>query len=284
MTSLNESSGGTHLVQRTSYQARHLVMMRAALVLVVAMVAAAALIEAGCDVLVVDIAHGHSVMAIDCTKNLKAKWPHIDVIAGNVASGEGVQALAKAGADAIKVGVGGGSICITRIVTAAGVPQLTAVLECATVAHKLGLPIISDGGHRTSGDLVKAFAAGAHTVMLGSMLAGTTEAPGRELVKDGRKVKIVRGMAGIGANVSKAEREGMSRDEVFESAVPEGVEAFVPFKGPVQPVIQQLVGGVKSGFSYSGARNFQEFWKLAQLIHVSGASVRESGHHDVTKI
>jgi len=186
------------------------------------------LIRAGADVLVIDIAHGHSDLAIDALVSLKKNFPTVDVIAGNVATSEGARDLADAGADGIKVGVGPGSICITRIVTGCGVPQLTAVIECAAVGREKNVPIIADGGIKTSGDITKAIAAGASSVMLGSSLAGTDESPGQTLVKGGKKVKIIRGMAGYGANMSNKERQQF-KDDVFE-IVPEGVEGVVPYR------------------------------------------------------
>merc|ERR1712137_29917 len=192
---------------------------------------AEALVEAGADVIVVDIAHGHSDLAVNATRQLKERMPNVEVIAGNVATAEGTRALIEAGADGIKVGVGPGSICITRLVAGCGIPQLTAVIECAEEASKYGVPIIADGGIRTSGDIAKAIAGGASTVMLGSLLAGTDESPGKTLVKGGKKVKVVRGMAGYGANMSKNKRT-TGKDDIFD-LVPEGVEAVVPYRGPL---------------------------------------------------
>jgi len=240
---------------------------------------AAALVDAGADVLVVDIAHGHSDLAIDATRALKKRFPNVDVIAGNVATAEGTRALIEAGADGIKVGVGPGSICITRDVTGCGVPQLTAVIDCAREAAKYGVPVIADGGVRKSGDVTKAMAGGASTVMLGSMLAGTDESPGETLVKNGKKVKIVRGMAGYGANLSKNQREKVEKD-VFD-LVPEGVEAVVPYRGKVEGIIKQIVGGLKSGISYCGGMNLEDLKKNAEFIQITGAGKIESTHHDV---
>ncbi|KAG8347662.1 putative inosine-5'-monophosphate dehydrogenase [Trypanosoma vivax] len=247
---------------------------------------AAALVQNGADVLVVDIAHGHSSMCIDMVKRLKSdsRTRHVDVIAGNIATAEAAEALISAGADGLKIGVGPGSICITRLVAGAGVPQLSAVMECARAAHKGGVPCIADGGVRTSGDVSKAIAAGADTVMLGNMLAGTDEAPGRVLVKDGQKVKIIRGMAGFGANLSRLERERTLDEDVFASMVPEGVEGNVPCKGPVGPIVRQLVGGLRSGMSYCGAQNIAEMHKYAKFVRITGAGLRESGSHTISKI
>ena len=244
-------------------------------------VRAESLVAADVDVLIIDIAHGHSDLAINTLKTLKEKF-EVDIIVGNVATSEGTEALIRAGADGVKVGVGPGSICITRIVTGSGVPQLTAILNCALVAKKFNVPIIADGGVRTSGDITKALAAGASTVMLGSVLAGTDESPGELLTKDGRRVKIIRGMAGYGANMSKRERENV-RSEVFD-IVPEGVEGMVPYRGSVKDIIKQLVGGLQSGISYCGSTNIIEMQANAEFIRVTGSGKRESGSHDVSKI
>ncbi len=241
---------------------------------------AQALVEAGCDVLVVDIAHGHSDLAINAVKELKKRMPHIDVIAGNVATVEGTKDLIEAGADAIKVGVGGGSICITRIVTGSGVPQLHAILECTKVAKEAGVPIIADGGIRNSGDMTKALAAGASSVMLGNLLAGTDESPGITIFRNGVKQKICRGMASLGANLGRKERQG-EKDDNPNEFVAEGVEATVPYRGKSEEVIYQLVGGLRSGISYCGARNIAEMQQNAQFIKMSPAGLRESHPHDV---
>lgn len=244
---------------------------------------AAACIAAGADALVVDIAHGHSDSAIEMIQTLKLQFPQVDVVGGNVATAEGVYDLADAGTDAIKVGVGGGSICITRIVTGFGVPQLTAVDECAEAGHGLGVPIIADGDIRAAGDLTKALAAGASTVMLGSLLAGTDESPGAPVVRDGRRYKIVRGMASLTANIDRQEIE-LRREidpEDWERVVPEGVEAMVPARGPVKDIVYQLVGGLRSGLSYAGAATIEELWAQAEFVRITAAGQRESGAHDV---
>lgn len=247
---------------------------------------AQALVKAGVDVLVVDIAHGHSSFCLDMVRKLKADSivKHIDIIAGNIASADGARDLIAAGADGLKVGVGPGSICITRLVAGSGVPQLTAIMEVAKVARKHGVPIIADGGVKTAGDIGKAVAAGADTVMLGNMLAGTDESPGRVLVKDGKKVKIIRGMAGYGANISKAEREKQTDDDVFLDMTPEGVEGNVPYKGPLGPIVRQLVGGLRSGMSYCGAVTFDEMRKNASFVRMTPSGLRESGPHDISKL
>jgi IMP dehydrogenase len=244
---------------------------------------AAACVGAGADALVVDIAHGHSDGALEMVRALKARFPTADVIGGNVATADGVRDMVEAGADAVKVGVGAGSICITRIVTGFGVPQLSAVAECAEAGRALGVPVIADGGIRTSGDMTKALAAGASTVMLGSMLAGTDESPGANVVRDGRRFKIVRGMASLMANIDRQEVE--LRQEVnpedWEQVVPEGVEAMVPVRGPVKDILYQMVGGLRSGLSYSGAATIEELWESAEFVRITSAGKRESGAHDV---
>eukprot|EP01096_Ripella_sp_DP13-Kostka_P000489 TRINITY_DN1052_c0_g1_i1.p1 TRINITY_DN1052_c0_g1~~TRINITY_DN1052_c0_g1_i1.p1 ORF type:complete len:516 (+),score=253.61 TRINITY_DN1052_c0_g1_i1:84-1550(+) len=240
------------------------------------------LVAAGCDVIVLDIAHGHSDLAINALRQMKQRMPTVEVIAGNVCTAEGTRDLIDAGADAIKVGVGPGSICITRIVSGCGVPQLTAVLDCYSEAIKNDIPIIADGGIRTSGDIVKAIAAGASTVMLGSLLAGTDESPGKTLVKDGKKCKVVRGMAGYGANISKNQRT-TGKDDIFD-LVPEGVEAVVPYRGALVGIIKQLIGGLCSGISYCGGHNIEEMRRNAEFMRITGAGKQESGSHDVTQI
>ncbi len=243
---------------------------------------AKALVKVGVDVLVVDIAHGHSDLAVNAVREVKKHFPKVDIIAGNVATAKGVRDLVEAGADGIKIGVGPGSICITRKVTGAGVPQLTAIIDCAAEARRHGIPAIADGGIRTSGDISKALAAGASSVMIGNLLAGTEESPGQTLIKDGRKVKIIRGMAGYGASISKKKRERLEED-VF-NVVPEGVEALVPYRGHVLDIIKQLVGGLKSGISYCGGINIEELQKNAKFVRITGAGKKESGSHDVSLI
>ena len=244
---------------------------------------AAACVQAGVDALVVDIAHGHSDNALDMVMRLKERFPDVDVIGGNVATAEGVRDMAEAGADAVKVGVGAGSICITRIVTGFGVPQLSAVAECADAGRELGVPIIADGGIRTSGDITKALAVGSSTVMLGSLLAGTDESPGASVVRGGRRYKVVRGMASLTANIERQEVElGREVDpDGWERVVAEGVEAMVPMRGPVKDIIYQLVGGVRSGLSYAGASSIPELWENAEFVRITGAGKAESGAHDV---
>ncbi|MBU1202080.1 MAG: IMP dehydrogenase [Nanoarchaeota archaeon] len=240
------------------------------------------LVKAGTDVLVLDIAHGHSKQAIKVIKELKKKFPKIDLIAGNVATAQGTKDLIVAGADAVKVGVGPGSICITRIVAGTGVPQLSAIINCSKEAKRLGVPIIADGGVKNSGDLTKALAAGASSVMCGNLFAGTDEAPGITQLRNGTKYKVTRGMASFGATLGRTAREnGTIKDDDFSDVVPEGVEAMVPYKGKAQDVIKQLTGGLRSGISYCGARNIKEMQKNAEFIRITAAGVRESKPHDV---
>ncbi len=246
---------------------------------------AGACVEAGADILVLDIAHGHSDHTINMVRRLKQEFPQTPVIAGNVATAQGVTDLAEAGADAVKVGVGAGSICITRIVTGFGVPQLTAIADCAEVGHRLDIPIIADGGIRNSGDLTKALAAGASTVMLGNLLAGTEESPGASVIRQGRRYKVVRGMASLTANVERRTLDkGQVSDEEWLEVVPEGVEAIVPYRGAVADTLYQLVGGLRSGLSYAGARSIEELWELAEFIQITSAGQQESGAHDVSTV
>lgn len=244
---------------------------------------AAACLEAGADVLVVDVAHGHTSYTMEMIKVLKQEFPTARVIAGNVATAEGVRDLAEAGADAVKVGVGSGSICITRLVTGFGVPQLTAVIDCAQAGREIGVPVIADGGIRTAGDITKALAAGASTVMLGSLLAGTDQSPGAAVIRDGRRFKVVRGMASLTANIARKEigRADELEPEEWIEVVPEGVEAVVPYRGSVMDILIQLLGGVRSGMSYGGARNLEELYENAEFIRITPAGWDESEAHDV---
>ena len=240
---------------------------------------AEALLDAGCDIICIDIAHGHSQYVIETIKALRDKFGDVEIIAGNVATAEGTLDLINAGADAIKLGIGPGSVCLTRVVAGAGVPQLSAILDCVKVANELNIPIIADGGIKNSGDITKALAAGASTVMLGNMLSGTEESPGQTVIKGGRKFKIYRGMAGFGANISKRERENNKED--ISDVVPEGVEGTIPYRGNVSELIYQLVGGLKSGMSYCGAHNIGELWKNAEFIKITAASLKENHPHDI---
>ncbi|MCC7512959.1 MAG: IMP dehydrogenase [Anaerolineae bacterium CFX3] len=251
---------------------------------------AAELLKAGADVLVLDIAHGHADHCIQMVKSLRAKFPRVQIIAGNVASREGARELAEAGADAVKVGIGPGSICTTRIVTGFGVPQLTAVMDSAAGVKDSGrdIPLISDGGIRTPGDLVKALAAGAETAMIGGLFAGCDEAPGSPVLRDGKKVKVVRGMASLGATMDRrlAERgedESAEDQEDWSKVVPEGVEAVVPYRGNVSEILHQLVGGLRSGLSYGGAHNIRELQANAEFVEITPAGIRESNSHDVDR-
>jgi len=245
---------------------------------------AAALIEAEVDILVVDVAHGHLDLVIEMVKGLKTNFPDTGVIAGNVASEPGVRDLVKAGADAVKVGVGSGSICITRQVTGVGVPQLTAVVEATKASKEMGIPIIADGGIRNSGDITKALAAGANAVMLGSLLAGTDESPGAAVIRNGRRYKVVRGMASLTANIARREVEWQQKvdPEVWEEVIPEGVEAVVPHRGNVAEILHQLVGGLRSGMSYCGSSTLEELQTNAEFIRITKAGREESGVHDVS--
>jgi IMP dehydrogenase len=252
---------------------------------------AAALLEAGADALVLDIAHGHADHCIQMVRKIRADFPAAQIIAGNVASRDGARELAEAGASAIKVGIGPGSICTTRIVTGFGVPQLTAIIDSVEGVRESGIdiPVIADGGIQKAGDLVKALAAGAETVMVGSLFAGTEEAPGSPVIRDGQKVKVVRGMASLGATMGRraAERgqdESAEDAEDWDKVVPEGVEAVVPYRGLVSEVLTQLVGGLRSGLSYGGAHNIKELQENAEFIEITPAGQRESGSHDVRKI
>ncbi|MDX1596224.1 MAG: IMP dehydrogenase, partial [Nitrosopumilaceae archaeon] len=245
---------------------------------------AEALIESEVDVLVVDIAHGHSENAINTVKHLKKAFPNCELIAGNVATANGAEDLIKAGVDAVKVGVGSGSICITRVITGSGVPQLTAVMDCAKIGKQYGVPIISDGGTRNSGDATKALAAGASSVMIGSMLGGTDESPGTVLTKNGKRFKVYRGMASLAASIGRKSKETgtISLEDDLNDYVAEGVEAMVPYKGTVTDILKQLTGGVRSGLSYCGAHTITQMQENAEFIKMSGAGFAESQPHDVS--
>ena len=239
------------------------------------------LVEAGCDVVVVDTAHGHSQNVIDTVKAIK-QHGRVPVVAGNVGTYDGAKALVDAGADGVKVGIGPGSICTTRIVTGCGVPQLTAVLDAVRACGDAGVPVIADGGVRQSGDIVKALAAGAATVMLGSLLAGLDESPGETILYRGRSFKTVRGMGSLGA-MEQGSADRYAQGDVKERVkfVPEGVEGMVPYKGPVADYVYQLVGGIRSGMGYCGARTLRELADKAKFMRVSPAALRESHPHDI---
>lgn len=238
-----------------------------------------ALKKAGVDILVVDTAHGHSQNVLSLVAEIKRRFPELDIIAGNVATAEATEDLIKAGADAVKVGIGPGSICTTRVVAGIGVPQITAVLECSTVAAKYGVPIIADGGIKYSGDIAKAIAAGADVVMLGNLFAGTDESPGETIILQGRSYKVYRGMGSLGAMV-----EGSSDRYFQEDApklVPEGIEGRVPYKGFVSETIFQLVGGLRQGMGYCGVGNIADMKTLTQFMRITNAGLTESHPHDV---
>ena len=243
-----------------------------------------ALLESGADIIVVDIAHGHSENAVNTIHHIKKAFPDTELIAGNVATAKGTEYLIKAGVNAVKVGVGSGSICITRVVTGSGVPQLTAVMDCAQVGRKHDVPIISDGGIRTSGDVTKALAAGASSVMVGSILGGTDESPGSFITKNGKRFKIYRGMASFYASLGRKSKENgnVSIEDDLNDYVAEGVEAMVPYKGSVSDILKQLTGGVRSGLSYCGAHTIKQMQENAEFIKISGAGFAESQPHDVS--
>ena len=242
-----------------------------------------ALIEAECDLIVVDTAHGHSKMVAAAVAEIKKLAPEVQVVAGNVATAEATRALIDAGADGIKVGIGPGSICTTRVVAGVGVPQLTAVMESAKEAAKSGVPVIADGGLRTSGDIAKALAAGASCVMVGSLLAGTEEAPGDTFLYQGRTYKSYRGMGSVGA-MARGSADRYFQQDIKDQLklVPEGIEGQVPYKGPARDVIHQLVGGVKAAMGYTGSRTIEDLQQRARFIRITNAGLRESHVHDVT--
>lgn len=243
---------------------------------------AESLIRSGVDVLVVDSAHGHSANVIETVKQIKRQWD-IDVVAGNVGTREGCRDLINAGADAVKVGIGPGSICTTRVISGVGVPQITAVNEAALAARDAGIPVIADGGIRYSGDVTKAIAAGAHTVMIGGLFAGLAESPGRTILYQGRTFKVYRGMGSLGAMVKGSSERYRQKEGESGSGklVPEGVEGRVPFKGALSDFVYQLVGGLRAGMGYCGTRTIEELRTEAKFIQVSAASVRESHPHDI---
>jgi IMP dehydrogenase len=237
------------------------------------------LVKANVDVIVVDTAHGHSKGVLDTVREIRDQYPEITIVAGNVATAEGTKDLIEAGADVVKVGIGPGSICTTRVVAGVGVPQITAVYDCATEARKHGKAIIADGGIKYSGDIVKALASGGHAVMLGSMLAGVTESPGETEIFQGRRFKVYRGMGSVAA------MEKGSKDRYFQEDnkkfVPEGIEGRLPYKGPLAETIYQLVGGLRSGMGYCGTKDLEELRNNAQFVKMTGAGLRESHPHDV---
>ncbi|MCU0606247.1 MAG: IMP dehydrogenase [Candidatus Edwardsbacteria bacterium] len=243
---------------------------------------AAALVAAGADALVVDTAHGHSAGVIGAVRAVSRKFPAVDVVAGNVATAEAVKALAKAGAAAVKVGIGPGSICTTRVVAGVGVPQLTAVMECARAAKGSKVPVIADGGIKYSGDVVKALAAGADCVMIGNLFAGVEESPGETILLSGRSYKVYRGMGSLGAmRAGSADRYFQEGGREAKKYVPEGIEGRVPYKGQLSDTVYQLIGGLRSGMGYCGSRTLTELRQKAVFVRISSAGLRESHVHDV---
>lgn len=240
------------------------------------------LVRAGVDVIAIDTAHGHSSRVIDAVKKVKRKFPEIDLIAGNVAVDEGAAALARAGADAIKIGIGPGSICTTRVVSGAGVPQITAIMECAKVAHKTGIPAIADGGIKYSGDIAKAIAAGGDCVMIGSLFAGTDESPGETILYQNRSYKAYRGMGSLAAMKSGSRDRYSQEGAFFEGKlVPEGIEGIVPYKGSIEVMIPQLAGGLRAGMGYCGCKNIRQLQTHSRFIRVTSFGLKESHVHDV---
>lgn len=232
------------------------------------------------DIITVDTAHGHSLGVIESVKKIKAKYPNLKVIAGNVATAKAVEALVDAGADVVKVGIGPGSICTTRIVAGIGVPQLTAVMDCAEMAHKLGKTIIADGGIKYSGDITKALAAGGNAVMLGSLLAGTKESPGEIELYQGRSFKVYRGMGSLAAMAAGSKDRYFQEDA--KKFVPEGVEGRVPYRGTISDIVYQLIGGIRSGMGYCGAKDLETLRATAEFIKITNAALRESHPHDIS--
>ncbi|MCT4592137.1 MAG: IMP dehydrogenase [Candidatus Gracilibacteria bacterium] len=241
-----------------------------------------ALYEAGVDVFVVDTAHGHSKGVIDSVKYLKKKYPKKDVVAGNIATPEAVKALAEAGADAVKVGIGPGSICTTRIISGVGVPQLSAIMQCSQEARKHNIPLIADGGIKFSGDVAKAVSAGANSVMLGSFLAGTKESPGELIFSEGKTFKVYRGMGSLAAmKKGSADRYGQEKDEEAEKLVPEGIEGQILYKGSVRGELYQITGGLRSSMGYQGSADIETLHSKARFIQITSASIQESHPHSV---
>jgi len=241
-----------------------------------------ALKNVGVDVIAVDSAHGHSLNVRETVRRIKQDYPDLQVIAGNVATGEGARSLIDAGVDAIKVGVGPGSICTTRIVAGVGVPQITAIMDCARVGKEAGTPIIADGGLKYSGDLVKALAAGAHSVMIGSLFAGTEESPGETILYQGRSYKTYRGMGSLGA-MREGSRDRYFQEQIEETSklVPEGIEGMVPYKGPLAASVYQLIGGLRAGMGYVGCRSLEELRTKTKMVRITSAGLKESHVHDV---
>ena len=243
---------------------------------------AEALVAAGVDIVAIDTAHGHSTAVLDAVRRFKAKFPTVQLMAGNVATAEAVADLAEAGADAVKVGIGPGSICTTRVVSGAGVPQITAIMDCAEAAARFGIPVIADGGIKYSGDISKAIAAGADAVMIGSLFAGTDESPGELIYYQNRAYKAYRGMGSLGAmKTGSADRYFQEKTQPLAKLVPEGVEGRVPFKGSIRNVIFQLMGGVRAGMGYCGVPDIPAFQQKSRFIRITNSGLRESHVHDV---
>jgi IMP dehydrogenase len=241
----------------------------------------AALVEAGLDVLVIDTAHGHSQGVLDAVRATKVAHPDLQVVAGNIATGDAAQALIDAGADALKVGIGPGSICTTRVVAGIGVPQVTAIADVARVAKPRGVPIIADGGIKFSGDVVKAIAVGADCVMLGSLFAGTDESPGEVILWQGRSFKSYRGMGSLGAMARGSADRYFQKDAASDKLVPEGIEGQVPYKGSVAAVVHQMVGGLRAAMGYTGNRTILDMRSNCKLVRITNAGLKESHVHDV---
>jgi len=241
----------------------------------------AALLEAGVDVIVVDTAHGHSMRVLKTVEELKANFPDIELIAGNVVTAEGTEDLIKAGADAVKVGVGPGSICTTRVIAGVGVPQITAIMECSEAASKYDIPIIADGGITQTGDIAKAIAAGADSVMIGSLFAGMEESPGETILLEGRSYKVYRAMGSLSAMKEGSADRYFQEPEEMDKLVPEGIEGRVPYKGKLGDAVYQMIGGLKASMGYCGARNIQEMKTKARFVKMTQAGLRESHPHDV---
>jgi IMP dehydrogenase len=295
-------AGGIGIIHRNlsiDEQVTHVKLVKGANLLVGAAVGvgddgyerAQALIEIGVDVVVVDTAHGHHRAVLDAIARIKKSFPKQEIIGGNVATRAGAQALINAGADAVKVGVGPGSICTTRVVAGVGVPQVTAIMEAAKACKKADIPLIADGGLQYSGDIAKAIVSGADSVMLGSLLAGCEESPGELIEIDGRKYKSYRGMGSLGAMQSRGTKKSFSKDRYMQDdvlaedkLVPEGIEGKVAYRGPVSEVVHQLVGGLRSGMGYAGAEDISALQKRGRLIQITSAGLQESHPHDVLDV
>jgi len=239
------------------------------------------LVKAGVDAIIIDTAHGHSQAVIDAVAETRRAYPELSLIAGNIASANAAEVLIKAGADAVKVGIGPGSICTTRVVAGVGVPQITAIADVSKITRKLGVPLIADGGIKYSGELPKAIAAGADTIMIGSLFAGTDESPGETILYQGRTYKSYRGMGSIGAMKQGSRDRYFQSDEIDVKLVPEGIEGRVPYRGPLSANIHQLMGGLRSGMGYTGCRTIRELKDNGQFMRITNAGLRESHVHDV---